>query len=148
MGTEENKANGRRFIEEVVNRGNLAVADELAAPNFVDHSVPAGVPPTLEGLKGFLTQLRAAFPDLHYTIEDQFAEGDRIVQRLTVSGTMKGDFQGMPAANKSAKWSEIHIARWANGKAVEHWGVVDQMDMLAQLGFVQAPGQPVGVSRI
>lgn len=147
MGTEENKANGRRFIEEVINRGNVAVMDELADPSFVDHSIPRGVPPTMEGLKGFLTQFRAAFPDLRYTIDDQIAEGDRIVQRLTGTGTMKGDFMGMPAANKSAKWSEIHITRWANGKAVEHWGVVDQMDMLAQLGFVQAPGQPAGVTR-
>jgi len=141
MGTEENKASGRRFIEEVINRGNVAVIDELSDPSFVDHSIPPGVPPTVEGLKGFLKQFRAAFPDLHYTIDDQIAEGDRIVQRLTASGTMKGDFMGMPAANKSAKWSEIHITRWANGKAVEHWGVVDQTDMLAQLGFAQA-GQP------
>lgn len=147
MGTEENKANARRFVEEAINRGDLAVADELAAPNFQDHSAPPGAPPTLEGIKGFLTQFRAAFPDLHYTVEDQIAEGDRIVQRLTGTGTMKGDFQGMPASGKSARWSEIHITRWANGKAAEHWGVVDQMDMLAQLGFVQAPGQPAGVAR-
>jgi predicted ester cyclase len=147
MGTEENKASGRRFIEEVINRGNVAVIDELTDPSFVDHSIRPGVPPTMEGLKGFLTQFRTAFPDLHYTIDDQIAEGDRIVQRLTGTGTMKGDFMGMPAANKSAKWSEIHITRLANGKAVEHWGVVDQMDMLAQLGFVQAPGQPAGVAR-
>jgi predicted ester cyclase len=149
MGTEQDKANDRRFIEEVMNRGNLAVIDELSAPNFVDHSTPPGVPPTIEGLKGFLTQFRAAFPDLHYTVEDQIAEGDRIAMRVTGTGTMKGDFMGMPAANKSAKWSEIHITRWANGKAVEHWGVVDQMDMLAQLGFAQAPGQPAAAgSRI
>jgi predicted ester cyclase len=148
MGTEENKANARRFVEEAINRGNVAVADEQAAPNFVDHSLPPGAPPTVEGIKAFLMQFRAAFPDLHYTIEDQIAEGDRVVQRLTGTGTMKGDFMGMPAANKSAKWSEIHITRWANDKAVEHWGVVDQMDMLAQLGFAQAPGQPVGASRI
>jgi steroid delta-isomerase-like uncharacterized protein len=147
MGTEENKANARRFVEEALNRGNTSVADELAAPSFVDHSLPPGVPPTVEGIKRFVMQFRAAFPDLHYTIEDQIAEGDRIVQRLTGTGTMKGDFQGMPASNKSATWSEIHITRWENGKAAEHWGVVDQMDMLAQLGFVQAPGQPVGASR-
>jgi predicted ester cyclase len=148
MGTEQDKANDRRFIEEVLNRGNLSVIDELGDPNFVDHSIPPGVPPTIDGLKGFLTQFRAAFPDLHYTIDDQIAEGDRIVQRLTGSGTMKGDFMGMPASGKSARWSEIHITRWANGKAVEHWGVVDQMGMLAQLGFAQAPGQPAAAGRI
>jgi predicted ester cyclase len=59
---------------------------------------------------------------------------------------MKGDFLGMPASGKEATWSEIHIVRFADGKAVEHWGVVDQLGMLAQLGFAQAPGQPAGVA--
>jgi predicted ester cyclase len=147
MTTEANKANARRFIDEVVNRGNVAVIDELSGPNFVDHTAPPGVPPTVEGTKVFLTMLRAAFPDLHATIEDQVAEGDRVVQRVTSHGTMSGDFQGMPASGKEATWSGIHITRFADGKAVEHWGVVDQLGMLAQLGFAQAPGQPAGVAR-
>ena len=145
MGTQENKATGRRFVDEVINRGNLAVIDELYGPNYVDHSVPPGVPPTVEGAKGFWTMFRAAFPDLHYTIDDEVAEGDRLVQRLTAHGTMRGDFQGMPASGKEATWSEIHMVLFADGKPVEHWGVVDQMGMLAQLGFAQAPGQPAGV---
>ena len=56
-------------------------------------------------------------------------------------------FQGMPASGKTATWSEIHIVRFENGKAIEHWGVVDQMGMLSQLGFVEAPGQPAGAAR-
>ena len=146
MGIQENKASARRFVDEVLNRGNLAVIDELYGPDYVDHSVPPGVPPTIEGAKGFWTMFRAAFPDLHATIEDQFAEGDRVVQRITTHGTMRGDFQGMPASGKEATWSEIHIVRFADGKPVEHWGVVDQLGMLAQLGFAQAPGQPAGVA--
>ncbi len=146
MTTEENKASSRRFLDEVINRGNLAVIDELTSPNFVDHSLPPGVPPGNEGFKAFLTMFRAAFPDLHYTIDDEIAEGDRIVQRSTGHGTMKGDFQGMPASGKEATWSEIHIMRFADGKVVEHWGVVDQLGMLAQLGLAQAPGQPAGVA--
>ena len=147
MTTEANKANARRFIDEVVNRGNVGVIDELAGPNYVDHTPPPGMPPTAEGQKALLTMLRAAFPDLHYTIEDTVAEGDRLVQRNTAHGTMKGDFMGMPASGKEATWSEIHIVRFdADGKAVEHWGVVDQLGMLAQLGFAQAPGQPAGVA--
>jgi predicted ester cyclase len=147
MGTQENKASGRRFLDEVINRGNLAVIDELAGPNYVDHALPPGVPPGNEGQKAFVTMFRAAFPDLHYTTDDEVAEGDRLVQRVTAHGTMKGDFQGMPASGKEATWSEIHIVRFdADGKAVEHWGVVDQLGMLAQLGFAQAPGQPAGVA--
>jgi len=148
MTTESNKANARRFIDEVVNRGNVAVIDELAGPNYVDHTAPPGMPPTAEGQKAFVTMFRAAFPDLHYTIDDTIAEGDRLVQRNTAHGTMKGDFMGMPASGKEATWSEIHIVRFDDdGKAVEHWGVVDQLGMLAQLGFAQAPGQPAGVAR-
>jgi steroid delta-isomerase-like uncharacterized protein len=147
MGTQENKANSRRFVEEFINRGNLAVLDELTAPDFVDHSAPPGVPPSAEGIKTLFAMLRAAFPDLHATVEDQVAEGDRVVQRVTTHGTMKGDFQGMPASGKEATWSGIHITRYVDGKAVEHWSVVDQLGMLAQLGFAQAPGQPVGANR-
>ncbi|TMG26084.1 MAG: ester cyclase [Chloroflexi bacterium] len=147
MGTQENKASARRFLEEVINRGNLAVLDEDSNPNFVDHTAPPGVPATNEGFKMFITSFRTAFPDLHYTIDDEIAEGDKVVQRTTARGTMKGDFQGMPASGKTATWSEIHIVRFENGKAIEHWGVVDQMGMLAQLGFVEAPGQPAGAAR-
>jgi steroid delta-isomerase-like uncharacterized protein len=146
MGTEANKASGRRFVDEVINRGNFAVLDELTGANFVDHSPSPGVAPTAEGGKAFFTMLRAAFPDLHATIEDQVAEGDRVVQRVTTHGTMRGDFQGMPASGKEATWSGIHITRYADGKVVEHWSVVDQLGMLAQLGFAQAPAQPAGVS--
>lgn len=144
MGTQENKANARRFVDEVINKGNLAVIDELSGANFVDHTLPPGVPADSQGFKGFVTVFRAAFPDLHYTVDDEIAEGDRVVQRTTASGTMKGDFQGMPASGKSASWQEIHITRFVDGKAVEHWGVVDQLSMLQQLGFAEAPGQPVG----
>jgi steroid delta-isomerase-like uncharacterized protein len=147
MGTEENKASARRFLEEVINKGNVAVVDELSGANLVDHSLPPGVPAGTEGFKGFVAMFRAAFPDLHYTIDDEIAEGDRVVQRTTARGTMKGDFQGMPASGKSATWQEIHITRFAGGKAVEHWGVVDQLSMLQQLGFAEAPGQPVGAAR-
>ena len=146
MGTQENKVSASRFLEEVVNRGNVAVIDELSGANFVDHQAPPGVPPNKEGIKIFIAMFRAAFPDLHYTLDDSIAEGDRVVQRTTAHGTMKGDFMGMPASGKSATWSEIHITRFENGKAVEHWAVVDQLGMLAQLGFAQAPGQPAGVS--
>ena len=146
MGTQENKASARRFMEEVINRGNVAAIDELSSPNIVDHTAPPGVPAGNEGFKMFITTFRAAFPDLHYTVDDEIAEGDKVVQRTSARGTMKGDFQGMPASGKTATWSEIHITRFENGKAIEHWGVVDQMGMLAQLGFVQAPGQPAGVA--
>ncbi|MFL5778222.1 MAG: ester cyclase [Chloroflexota bacterium] len=148
MGTEENKRNATRFVEEVINRGNLGVVEELSAPGYVDHSPPPGTSGGAEGVGQFMQMFRAAFPDLHYTVEDSLADGDKVIQRLKASGTMKGDFAGMPASGKSATWQEIHITRFGpDGKALEHWGVVDQLGMMQQLGFAEAPGQPVGASR-
>ena len=141
MSTEENKAIARRLVEEVLNKGNMAAVEEYFASNYVDHSAPPGVPPDREGLKMFLTAFRAAFPDLHYHIEDEIAEGDMVVHRLTGHGTMKGEFQGMPATGKHAMWTEIHIGRLASGKLVEHWANVDQLGMLQQLGLAPMPGQ-------
>jgi len=146
MTTEANKASARRFVDEVVNRGNLALIDELLAPDFVDHSASPGVPPNREGAKTFFAMLRGAFPDLHVKVEDQIAEGDKVVQRTTAHGTMKGEFAGMPPSGKSATWQAIHILRFENGKTVEHWVVQDQLGMLQQLGFAEAPGQPAGVA--
>ena len=142
MSPDEMKSKGRRFVDEVINRGKMEVIDELAAPDFQDHAAPPGVPAGLEGLKMFMNGFRAAFPDLRYHLEDQIAEGDKLVQRYTVHGTMKGEFQGMPATGKHAMWSEIHISRFANGKAAEHWASVDQLGMLQQLGLAPTPGQP------
>lgn len=144
MSTEENKAVARRVVEEVVNQGNMAAADALFTADYVDHTVPPGLPPGLEGFKMFFTAFRAAFPDVHYHIEDEIAEGDMVVHRLMGHGTMKGDFQGMPATGKSATWGEMHIGRFVGGKIAEHWANVDQLGMLQQLGLAPMPGQGGG----
>ncbi len=135
-----------RIPLEVFNQGNFGLIDELIAPDFVEHYEQPGVPPTREGFKQFAMAYRSAFPDLRYTVEDAIDAGDKIVYRLTASGTMKGDFLGMPATGTRASWTEIHIGRVANGQLVEHWGLVDQLGMLVQLGVIPAPGQvPVAV---
>ena len=142
MSTEENKARARRIPDEAFNKGNLAVLDEIFLANYVDHvPSPPGLPSGLEGLKGFISMLRAAFPDLYYTTDDEIAEGDKVVQRVTVRGTHKGEFAGMPATGKQATWTEIHISRHAGGKIVEHWANLDQLGMLQQLGVIPTPGQ-------
>ena len=135
------KHTAERIPLEVLNDGKFALLDELLTPEFVDRSPVPGVPPTREGLKQSAMTLKAAFPDLHYVIEDSIDTGDRIVHRLTASGTMKADFMGMPATGKRAMWSEIHIGRVVNGRLGEHWALVDQLAMLVQLGIVPAPGR-------
>jgi predicted ester cyclase len=140
MGTDmKNKL--ERIPLEVFNEGNFGLIDELIAPDFVEHYAQPGVPPTREGFKQFAMAYRSAFPDLRYTVEDTIDAGDKIVQRLTASGTMKGDLLGIPASGTRATWTEIHIGRVADGQLVEHWGLVDQLGMLVQLGIVPAPGQ-------
>ena len=139
--TTDTKTMVERIPLEVLNNGNFGLLDELVSTDFVDRSAQPGVPPTREGFKQSTIALKKAFPDLHYTIDDSLETGDRIVHRLTASGTMKGDFMGIPATGKRATWTEIHIGRVANGRLAEHWGIVDQLGMLVQLGVVPAPGR-------
>jgi predicted ester cyclase len=130
-----------RIPLEVLNNGNFGLLDQLVAADFVDYSAPPGVPTSREGFKQSAIALKTAFPDLHYTIQDSVECGDRIVHRLAATGTMTGEFMGIPATGKRASWTEIHIARVANGRLAEHWGLVDQLGMLVQLGIVPAPGR-------
>ena len=139
--TTDIKRTADRLPLEVLNEGNFGLLDELLAPDFVDRSPQPGVPPTREGHKQTLIALKTAFPDLRYTIEDSIESGDRIVHRLSATGTMTADFMGIPATGRRAVWTEVHIGRGVNGRLVEQWGLVDQLGMLVQLGVVQAPGR-------
>jgi steroid delta-isomerase-like uncharacterized protein len=141
MSTEENKTLLRRYIEEVFNKGNIAAADEVLAPNFVHHSLPKGVPPDREGLKRFVTVLLSAFPDFHITIEDLVAEGDRVAARFTWRGTHKGEFIGIPPTGKPVTVVEHCLHRVEGGKIAESWVELDQLGMMQQLGIVPPPGQ-------
>jgi len=135
-----------RIPLEVMNNGDVGLLDELVATDFVEHSPQPGVPPTRDGFKQTVVALRTAFPDLHYTIDGASECGDQVVHRLTATGTMKGDFMGMAATGQRATWTEIHIGRVADGRLAEHWGLVDQLGMLVQLGIIPAPGRvPVAV---
>jgi len=140
MGTDM-KIQLERIPLEVFNEGNFGLIDELVSPDYVEHYAQPGVPPTREGFKQVAMELRSAFPDLSYRVEDTIESGDKIVYRLSASGTMTGEFNGMPATGKRATWTEIHIGRVANGRLVEHWGLVDQLGMLVQLGVIPAPGR-------
>jgi len=128
-----------RIPLEVINNNRFELIDELYATNYVEHTPQPGVPPTREGFKQTAIALKEAFPDLQYTIDDVVEGGDRIVHRLTASGTMKGEFAGMAPTGKYATWTEVHIGRVVNGRLTEHWGVIDQLSMLIQLGVIESP---------
>ena len=135
--SEENKALTRRSIEEIWNKGNLAVADELIAANSVTHD-PATPNPGSgpEATKQQASMYRTAFPDLHITIEDQVAEGDQVVTRWTARGTHRGDLMGIAPTGKQMTITGINITRIAGGKAQEGWTNWDTIGMMQQLGAV------------
>jgi len=139
--TEVNKASMRRFYDEVFNKKNRAAIDEFINPTQVDHAAPPGTPGGLEGAKHTVTMYLTAFPDLHFTVEDFIAEGDKVVARLTVRGTQQGIFMGIPPTGKHATVTAIDINRMADGKSVEHWLNMDTLGLLQQLGVIPAPGQ-------
>jgi predicted ester cyclase len=139
--TTDIKRTAERIPLEVLNTGNFDLLDELVAPNFVDHTPRPSAAPTRDGFKESMRELKAAFPDLRYRVEDAIACGDQIVHRLSATGTMKGDFMGIRATGERATWTEIHISKGVDGRLTEHWGLVDQLGMLVQLGVVPAPGR-------
>ena len=142
MSTEQNKALVRQLVEEVINQGNISMIDELLIPDFVEHEeLPPGIPPGREAPKVLFTMLRSAFPDIKATIEHLIAEGDEIVLHMTWTGTHEGEFMGIPPTGKRISINVIDILGIAEGKFVEHWGVMDSMAMMQQLGVVPAPGQ-------
>ncbi len=137
MSAEANKALTRRVPEELYNEGNLAVADQVFADDYIEHHrLPPGFPQGREAVKQFASGLRSAFPDLHYTIEDEIADSDRVVVRLTARGTHRGNWAllGIPPTGRQATWSEIHIVRVAGERIVEHWATLDQLGLVQQLG--------------
>ena len=153
MSTEDNKAIVRRFFEEVYNKGNVAAVDELVAPNPVLHfdspinvPVPAEMQLSREEIKQVVSQFRTTFPDLHYTVELQVAEGDMVVTRMTARGTHTGEYwgltyKGIPPTDKQVTWTETQIFRIADGKIVEQWSNEDDLGRLQQVGALPMPGQ-------
>lgn len=139
--SDQNKALMRRGIEEVWSQGKFDILDELVASDFVGHMAPVDNHGP-EGVKQYFSTLRAAFPDLHFTIEDQIAEGDRVATRWTARATHKGEFQGVPPTGRQGVVTGITISRVADGKVVEGWTNLDELGLLQQLGVIPTP-EPV-----
>jgi predicted ester cyclase len=142
MAAEENKAVVQRYNElfvECWTTGEVDVLDEVLAPEFVYHS--PGAPPDLSGFKQSFLMLRAAFPDMRGTVEDLFAEGDKVADRITWQATHQGELMGIAPTGNTVTGTEMHISRIAGGKIVERWGQGDNLGMMQQLGAIPAPGQ-------
>ncbi len=134
--SEQNKAIIRRFWDEVGNKGNLAVVDELLATDCVLHGFLGGEIRGPEGLKQYTSMTLAAFADLHVTVEDEITEGDKVVTRYSARGTHKGEIMGIPPTGKQVAWTGIVITRIAGGKVIEAWANIDRLGLMQQLGAI------------
>jgi predicted ester cyclase len=148
MSAEQNKANSRRFFEDVCNKGNLDLLDELVDTNVVGYQADGNDIRGREALKQFVRMYYTAFPDLRFTIEDQFAEGDKVVTRWSSQGTHKGELMGIaPTGKHAAGVTGISIDRYSGGKQVEGWTNWDTLGLLQKLGVIPAVGQPAEARR-
>jgi steroid delta-isomerase-like uncharacterized protein len=139
MGAEENKAAFRRTYEEIFNQGNFGAADELIAADFVDREEHPGNVPGPDALRTVATMLRTAFPDLHFTIEELIADGDLVAGRMTMRGMHDGPLMGVPPTGRQVQQTHMHFVRFRDGKAVEHWGLRDDVGLMRQLGLMPDP---------
>jgi predicted ester cyclase len=136
------EAVARRLIEEGFNRGELAVADELVAPDMVEHQdFGPGHAPGAEGVKAVIASLRRAFPDFHLAIDDLAVQGDTVWLRMTGTGTNDGPFMGNAPTGRPMRTAVFDVLRVEGGRIVEHWGVPDRLGALFQLGLAQPPSR-------
>jgi predicted ester cyclase len=142
MSADKNKALLRRLFEEGLNQNKPSVLDELIAPDFVIHDSPLGMLRGPEGFRQLIETFRKAFPDIHVTFEQEFADGDYVIHRGYTTATHKGEFQGIAPTGKHVKLNTLDIWRVANGKAVENWVQMDLLGLMQQLGAIHAPEQP------
>lgn len=140
--SEANKATVRRLVEEIQNRHDLAQMDAFFAPNFINHLEAADDSAELtavERAKIVFRDMFAAFPDLHVTIQDQLAEGDRVVTHKLFRGTHQGTFMGLAPTGRQIAFAVIDILRLDQGKVVEHWAIQDRLALMQQLGLLSGP---------
>ena len=142
MSEEENKALIRRWFA-AMDAGNLEIITELLPDDYIDHNPPLpDLPAGREGVLQAVNALRSAFPDAVHTIEDQMAEGDKVMTRVRVRGTFQGEILGFGPTGKVVEVRGIAVHRIADGRLVEHWAHMDMVGFMEQIGET-VTSQPV-----
>jgi steroid delta-isomerase-like uncharacterized protein len=136
--SEENKAVVHRWVE-AFNEGNLDAVDELVTDSYIRHDPNAPEVRGPEEEKRLIVMYRSAFPDLHFTVEDMVAEGDKVATRIGISATHRGELLGIPPTEKQLAFTAMELYRIANGKIDEQWVNVDTLGMMQQIGAIPAP---------
>jgi steroid delta-isomerase-like uncharacterized protein len=133
----------RRFYEELWNRGNLQVADELVSPDYVRHDLrPGEAPPGPAGQKAVAQKFREAFPDVRLEVESLIAEGDLVAARWTISGTYAGPWGGVAPTGRKVGFAGVNFFRIAEGKIAEIWNLRDDLGLREQVGAAVHAGYP------
>jgi steroid delta-isomerase-like uncharacterized protein len=144
MESKTMNANGdvvRQFIEHVINAGDVDAVDQFFWEEMVEQVPFPGQGPGIEGLKGVLRGLKAAFPDMHWMIEEQIAEGDKVVTRFEWTGTHSGPFLGVPATHRPVKVWGMVIDRFESGKIKDTRIIMDTLGLMVQLGVIPKPNE-------
>ena len=138
----DEKRKFRHIPEIIMNRGELDLVDQEIAEDYVEHiPMPPQFTPNREGFKQFVVMLRTAFPDLHYDVDhltsyDLIGENQKVLHRITAHGTHSGPWGPIPATGKRMTWTEIHIGLYVQGMLVEHWGNIDSLAIMQQMGAI------------
>jgi len=134
--TDGIKATARRTLEKIFPNGDVAALAEVVHPDGVNHEAPPGAPQGLDGMTQTMLRLKGAFSDRHYEIHQVIADGDTVAVHCTFSGRHTGEFMGLAPTNRPFAVHQVHIVRFQDGKAIEHWAVRDDLAMLRQLGVI------------
>ena len=137
MNSEQSRSIVHRMIEEIQNQKRIELCHELFSETFVNHTPTPGVAPDRDGMRQLFSMVHTGFPDGHVSIEDQLAQGTRVWTRKTFSGTHTGVFAGVAPTGKMMTYQVVDILVLRNDKIIEHWSVLDRLDLFQQLGLVQ-----------
>ncbi len=135
-----NKELMMKFYEEVINKHNFPMVDSLISADYVDHCVSPGYTPDRTGLKKGWQDFVTGYPDLNTKVNFMVADSEYVTAQYTFTGTNTGSVMGMPATGKKINVDGVDIVRYKNGKAIEHWGYMDEMKMMTQLGMMPGMG--------
>lgn len=134
----EHQALVERMFGEIINAGDLDVANELFASDYVDHG-PMGEMRGIDAFKEVVAMWRAAVPDVRCTVENWFESGEMAAWNVRVTGTHRGEMMGIPATGRSFEYVTPNIGRFAGGKAAEHWADQGMFQFLTQIGVLSQP---------
>ena len=137
MSLEDNKLLIREYIEKVVNTGNVDDIRNYVSPDYYEGNRPNGQIVGIEGAKRHILAVRQTYPDLHLTIEQQIAEGDWVVTRITARGTHKGSWLSIKPTGKKIEITGVNIEKVINGRIVEHGGAANTFESLLELGAIK-----------